>query len=826
MAIKTVDGKLDIDSVYRSYRDAKDATKSWREEAQECYAYLAGDQYSDEDKAALELEKRPSIEFNQYAIYIETVCGLETLQREEVSYSARVPGQPLGIASDILNAAAKYVSDDSGAPMHQSMAFKDMVTCGMGWTDTRMDYETNPDGDVIAAERLDPVDEMYWDPRATKQNIVDTQWRLRIMPMSREDVEDRWPDKAGKIVWDKRFEPPYDWGVSHEGRPQEKYDMVGQGPADVGETEDAEVYVGHLQWHETEPYYRVASPDGQSFEADKKGWESLKKEDPELTQSFEVVSMKRRVFKQAFIVGGTVLEEGPNACPDGFTFQCMTGKYDRNNNVWFGLGRSLKSPQMWVNKMFSAFIATIAYNSKGGGVMVEADSHPNIRELEDNWARPDYIPVFRPGALATGKVIPKPAPPYPQSIDRLMEIAMGMFQHVSGVNPELLGLVSREQAGVLEYQRKQASMTTLSWAFDAIRKYREEHGRVLAYFIKTYISDGRLVKVAGPDKAQYVQLTRDVALMEHDIDVDTAPSSPNEKDRVFAIIRELLPMLAPFGITPPPEALDYLPLPTTFIEAWKERMAKPDPMTEQAKQLTLQKQEADIRKTEAAAMLDQVKAQSESVKGQIEASKLELEKIRLGHETQMMQQKAWFEQISATQKQQAAEMQMRLQEQKMVADQQKSMMEIIKSDVEQRQMQEQFMMSQADKQAQARLAIESKLSDMEMKRQASMQELQSSQLSEFQRMVMDFTKVMREEIKKSKENPESTEIDNPNISLEILDTFREVADELSELKGKVLGMEEAEETPQEIVYDETGRVASVGNRKLVRDEDGMVIRVE
>lgn len=855
--IRTEGGNVDVESVYSSYRKAYEATKEWRKEATQCFAYLAGDQYDPEDLEALQEDRRPAIEFNQFAVYIETVCGLEQLQREEVNYSPRLPGYPTAGASDILNAAARYVTSDSDAGFQQSQAFQDMVTCGMGWTETRMDYTTNPDGDVVAADRLDPINEMYWDPRAKKRNLADARWVLRVRPMTRGEVEDRWPQKVDKISWGNRFQVPSDFGIDIDRRPQDEYKTYPGGREERVPEEHAEVHVGHVQWYEEEPYYRVLSPDGQQVEASKAEWRAFSKENPDLAAMADAVLMKKRVYKQAYIVGDTVLEEGPGPCGEDFTFQAMTGKFDRNNNTWYGLGRPMVSPQKWVNKMYSAFIETIATNAKGGGIMTEVGAHPNPRELADNWANPAYIPAFNPGALQSGKVLPKPMTPIPQGIDRLMEIAMGMFQHVSGVNPELLGLVAREQAGVLEYQRKQASMTTLSWAFIAMKQYRKRHGRVLAYFISKYISDGRLIRVSGREDAVYLPLTKDPGMMEYDIDVDTAPSSPNERDRVFSIIRELLPQMASFGIAPPPDVLDYLPLPTALVEKWKERISQPNPEQQAAQQLMMQRQQAEIDKIQSDAMLNQVKGQSESIKGQIEASRIELEKIRMTHETQMMQQKLWTEQMAQRQKQQAAEMDARLQEQKLVAEQQSQIMDMLKADMEQRHMREQFMVSQAERQKQSHLDMAQQVLKIKEEYTNAMadhiksvrdmvagmhgyvsEEKANSDVANAKEIAKkDIARVVAEhqrKIEELKRDQEEEDMKDKKILMDIINTMQDLAAKVDAISqqgstqsaGQQAGPVLQGPSATEIVRDELGRIASVGNKRIIRDENGMVTGIE
>jgi hypothetical protein len=54
--------------------------------------------------------------------------------------------------------------------MRKATPFRDLVVCGTGWTETRLDYEDNPEGDP-KVDRVDPL-EMVWDGGAKKRNLV------------------------------------------------------------------------------------------------------------------------------------------------------------------------------------------------------------------------------------------------------------------------------------------------------------------------------------------------------------------------------------------------------------------------------------------------------------------------------------------------------------------------------------------------------------------------------------------------------------------------------------------------------------------------------
>ena len=609
-------GKLEdkdfIERVNRQYMRNLDHTKAWRDEAEEAYAFVANQQWDDEARMKLEEEGRPPVSFNRAEVFVQAVCGLETINRQEVRYLARRPG-PNGGAADIWSQAAKYVNDDCDAENHHSAAFKDMVICGMGWTDTMMSYDTNPDGD-IDIERGDPLYH-FWDHRATHRNLADARWVARVIPMTREEIEEQWPEKKNDLSFNRMFDPPGDGGWMHMADRAWKYEND-QSKHDG--LNDSDLFVLKYQWYETEKYYRVKNPrDGSIKEFTISQWNTYKEKYPELMANLRAVGpIPKRTYKQAYIVGWTVLEQ-TTMDTEGFTIQCMTGKQDRNNNVWYGLMRNLKTPQEWTNKFFSQIMHIINSNAKGG-IFAEKDAFDNVSQAETTFAAPDKITWVQSGAIQGGKIQEKKPLPYPDGLDRLLNFCLAMFVEVTGMNLELLGMTDKVQPGVLEAQRKQAGMTMLAWAFDSMRAYRKRHGRILATFIREYIADNRLIRIAGEAGEQFVPLVRDELAQEYDIVVTESPHSVNEKERVLAILQNMAPVMANMGVMPPKEILDYLPLPVTLIEDWKKNLVNPEQQQAQqrAQQLAEQDQQAEIKKKEADAAYKTEQAKAKPIEAQ------------------------------------------------------------------------------------------------------------------------------------------------------------------------------------------------------------------
>jgi hypothetical protein len=73
--------------------------------------------------------------------------------------------------NELLTSAPKWFRQQCDAKDEESDAFRDTVVCGMGWTETSMSYDDNPNGDP-QIDRTDPL-EMVWDCGAKKRNLVD-----------------------------------------------------------------------------------------------------------------------------------------------------------------------------------------------------------------------------------------------------------------------------------------------------------------------------------------------------------------------------------------------------------------------------------------------------------------------------------------------------------------------------------------------------------------------------------------------------------------------------------------------------------------------------
>lgn len=622
------------DTLTRVKQAKKESDKhlgEWREEARECYAFVAGDQWSREDKAALMEMNRAPVVFNRIGPMVDSVAGSEVNNRQQVQYVPRQVGDT-GV-NEVLTGAADYIRDNCDAEDEESDSFVDSVTCGVGCTETVMDDVDNPEGEV-RIERRDPLS-MRWDPSAKKRNLSDRKWDQREEWLDEEEIEAKWPDKAELIGIGT------DWGGDNEDQEPHNQTLAWLYERDATgyDSKSGKFRVIHHQWYELEAYRLALDPaTGQVVEFDDDTFNTVTERLAALGMPpMQSVAKKRKVFKEAFICGDVVLEERP--IPVGmFTRKFITAKRDRNKNTWYGIVRAMIDPQRWANKFFSQILHIINTNAKGG-LMVEEGATDNLRKFKEDWSKSDSVVELSSGAISGGKVMPKPPPQVPTEIGRMLEFSISSLRDTTGINLEMLGMADRQQAGVLEAQRKQSAMTVLSSLFDALRRYRKEQGRLLAKYITEFMSDGRLVKIVGGDGTEkYVPLIRDPSVMEYDVVVDEAASTVNTKERTFAILMQLMPQLQNLGVPFSADLLEYTPLPAAMVEKWKQMMAQPKQPGPQ--EITAQ---ANLIKAQSGAQKAQADAQQAQAEIPIKQQELQVR----GLEAQVAQLQAMVEMISA-----------------------------------------------------------------------------------------------------------------------------------------------------------------------------------
>jgi hypothetical protein len=277
---------------------------------------------------------------------------------------------------------------------------------------------------------------------------------------------------------------------------------------------------------------------------------------------YEHAQSTQRVYYECFI--GIQILDVRKLEMGMFQFKAMTGERDKKLKCFYGMVRDMIDPQMWSNKWLSQTLHIMNSNAKGG-LIAELDAFVNVKKAEREWSDPTKITWVKPGTIQKQKIKEKQITQLPPGLDQLMMFAISSIRDVTGINLELLGQADREQAASLEQQRRQSAMTILATMFDSLRKYRKHDGALLLRFI-WLLPENTLIRIVEQGQYRYIPLIKEgLDLEKFDIIIDQAPTSPDQKQFIWAITAQILQM----NILPPPaiiELLKYSPYPESVVQ--------------------------------------------------------------------------------------------------------------------------------------------------------------------------------------------------------------------------------------------------------------------
>lgn len=653
-------------------KNALDKHSDFYTEAQKCFEFVGGKQWDTADADKLKLDNKPPIVFNITAPTVDAICGMEVNNRQEVKYLPRTNGA-IEI-NERLSSLADWARDNAQAEDEESTAFRDALICGRGWTETRLDFDIDPMGQIVI-DRVDPM-EVGVDPNARKPNLADARYIFRFKDIDTADAETQFPGIPPSKLdanWANTINARDGGEGNKRDYPEETRDSLKR-----TDWRPKTVRVVQIQWWETKPAYLVAMPgmQAQPKQVPAGVWEKAK--DAAEAAGMRGQKITVRVFKQAFLgADGLLAGEDDDAIVDvdGFSLCATTGRWDADKKYHYGIVRPMMDPQRIVNKTLVQTIHIFSVSSKGG-LLAEKGAFANPRDAERDWSDPSTIVTLMDGALSGGRVKERPVPQMPPVLANLLEFALNSIRNVTGVNMELMGAADREQAASLEYQRRQSAMSILAPWFDGLRRYRKTQGHVLIACLRK-LPPGVLVRIVQeedqpqaalpapgmpqgapgqqmvpqqpgqPQQPQgepqpafvpfdpaYFGLSNDQE--KFDIIVDEAPSSPNQREATWAAMQPFAEQLA---VNPKAVAvlLKYSPLPsaaakelTAAITEGPQIPPELQQEIEQGKQL-IAEQAKKIEQLESDKAIEaakiQAKAQSDAAANQTDQFNAETDRI-------------------------------------------------------------------------------------------------------------------------------------------------------------------------------------------------------
>lgn len=590
----------------------------WRNsEVNENYALMEGEiqQWAGQDLQRQEKNGMPFISINKITPIINAIVGFEIQNRTKASYNAWIQNEQQLKFNEILNDIADWMDQESNGKYADSLALKDIFTCGMGVTDTKIDYTDNPNGQVKEERIFPPF--VFWDPTARAKNLLDANFVIRMVFLDDDQLRETYGEDVSSQNITSASDP---WIMQYF-----QTTLIG---ANIN-------ILYEYQWRDKKNFWRVENPlreilpitpvelipnvlqyfmelgqifgfnpetDAEFTVEDQKKHKALKMQFEALGYPFKAVKQKKWVYYRALTSGNNVLSKGENYSQTGFSIKFMTGEFSELLQYFYGLVKQAKPAQRMLNQAVSDYQGFLQTIPKGG-VFVEEDAVKNMKGFIETYSKAKEVTVLRSGAISSGKMLPKQTPPIPAGLLEMIQYADQQIQQVCGVTPEFLGMMtSKQQTASLFRQQIRQSLLTLAVYFDAYSMYKKQKAMLYLDCARILIENNQskiMGHITSEINIEAVPMFKDFIADVYDVEFDDIPSTPDQNQATFEKLVELQQVLAPNGINLAPLIAEYAPINNQSKEQLQALMQPPPPQEPDPLMQGLLAAEANLKNADA-----------------------------------------------------------------------------------------------------------------------------------------------------------------------------------------------------------------------------------
>lgn len=423
-------------------------------EAYKDLSYYLGNQWSLEEMAYLNNQRRSSFTFNKVRRIINLVQGYQRKNRL-ASVVSPIEDASEGTA-DLLTDTLQYVMQHAGGYECISDAFKGALTTGISFLSPWMDYRDDPvSGDIKF--HLDDWNAVIFDPFFTKRDLSDCSFLARRKYLSRTEIISLLPEKEDLVMslpWGSRDDKftymPYarQWGMQKLLNYTEYW---------------------RTKWETREVLVDLESGETKTWDGDKKRLRLFRKMFPQL----EVMRKPVRTVELGIIVEGELVYYGKD--PYGIDdypfvpFFCVfEPSYDLYTWKIQSLVRVIRDPQTELNKRRSKMVDVLDSQLNSGWI-AKTNSVSNPTSLYKSGQ--GQVIFLKPEAQMTDVERVRPATIDPSWFQLEGEFDKDIMEN-AGVNSELFGMADNdkvETAGILGKMRQDAGLVNLQDIFDNLR---------------------------------------------------------------------------------------------------------------------------------------------------------------------------------------------------------------------------------------------------------------------------------------------------------------------------------------------------------------------
>ena len=477
---------------------------SWRQNAETCFKYKEGDQWTAAEKAELKKRGQPEAVNNQISVTVNRMVGQFVKQKVRIGYRGRNTPQDDPVANT-LSDLFLFIRQNNALEFEEREMAEDGFTGGFGVLETYITFNDMLEPEIKV--RAESPFNVFPDPFSRRYDWnEDASYILRAKWLDLDEAKALWPDKAGQI--ESMYNNANEKSISSDSFRRENY-----------------VDTNHRRIRIVEDYYKQRERKTKKI-GDR-----------------EIVRVEETIYAATFTAG--ILFEDKKRDEKLFPFipYFVTRRQDGEpySLVWIGLPM-----QDAINKRESKSIHLLNNNR----AFYEQGAVTNKADFAVEVARADGQVELNRGYFDKFKV------------DEHTDIGQIHFQQgqaniqdfrrIVGVNPDAFGERSEVRSGV-GIARKQA-MTDIIVApiFDNLRRTRQILAKAILELIQNYYTEPKIFSITDDlNKTKAITLdAQSIQAMKqatYDVVVDDLPDVTTIQEEQMQIIATTLPQILPFG---------------------------------------------------------------------------------------------------------------------------------------------------------------------------------------------------------------------------------------------------------------------------------------
>lgn len=438
-----------------SYERAYQLWNTYYAEAYKDISYYLGNQWSLEELAYLNNQRRSSFTYNKIRRLINLVQGYQRKNRFSTVISPVEDGSE--VTAKIFTDTMQSVMQRSGGYQVISDAFKGALTTGMSFVSPWMDYRDDPvSGDIKF--NLDEWNAVILDPFFTKKDFSDCGFIARRKFLGRSEVASLLPDKIDiidSLPWGSRDDKftymPFarQWGMQKLMNYTEYW---------------------RTSWETKDVLVDMETGETKEWDGDRQRLHMFRKMFPQV----EVIRKPVKSVDLGIIVEGELLHYGKdpwglNDYPFVPFMAIFEPSYDLFTWKIQSLVRIVRDPQTELNKRRSKMVDIIDAQLNSGWIAKTGAVTNNASLFKSGNGQVIFL---KPEAQMTD-VQRIEAPNIPPSMFQLEAEFEKDIMEIAGVNSELFGMAENdkiETAGILAKMRQSAGLVNLQDLFDGLRE--------------------------------------------------------------------------------------------------------------------------------------------------------------------------------------------------------------------------------------------------------------------------------------------------------------------------------------------------------------------